>query len=58
MWSRLRCGRKRYARKLAPAYGARIVLTHGLDPIEYAAIEGVPGGVLRRLIEEAREKLD
>jgi nucleotide-binding universal stress UspA family protein len=34
------------------------VLTHGLDPIEYAAIEGVPGRVLRRLTEEAREKLD
>jgi nucleotide-binding universal stress UspA family protein len=47
-----------YARKLASAYGARIVLTHGLDPIEYAAVEGVPGRVLRRLTEEARAKLD
>lgn len=47
-----------YARKLALAYGARIVLAHGLDPIEYAAIEGVPGRILRRLTEAAREKLD
>jgi len=47
-----------YARKLATAYGARIVLAHGLDPIEYAAIESVPGRVLRRLTEEARGSLD
>ena len=26
-----------YARKLAAAYGARIVLAHGIDPMEYAA---------------------
>jgi nucleotide-binding universal stress UspA family protein len=47
-----------YARKLASAYGARIVLAHGLDPIEYAAIEAVPGRVLRRLTEKARTKLE
>jgi nucleotide-binding universal stress UspA family protein len=47
-----------YARKLAAAYGARIVLAHGLDPIEFAAIESVPGRVLRRLTEEARATLD
>ncbi len=47
-----------YARKLATAYGARIVLAHGLDPVEYAAIESVPGRVLRRLTEAARESLD
>jgi nucleotide-binding universal stress UspA family protein len=47
-----------YARKLAVAYGARIVIAHGLDPIEFAAIEAVPGRVLRRLTEAAREKLD
>ena len=47
-----------YARKLASAYGARIVLAHGLDPIEYAAIESVPGRVLRRLTEDARAALD
>ena len=47
-----------YARKLATAYGARIVLAHGLDPIEFAAIESVPGRVMRRLTEEARATLD
>jgi nucleotide-binding universal stress UspA family protein len=47
-----------YARKLATAYGGRIVLAHGLDPVEYAAIESVPGRVLRRLTEEARASLD
>jgi nucleotide-binding universal stress UspA family protein len=47
-----------YARKLAAAYGARIVLAHGLDPVEYAAIESVPGLVLRKLTDEARESLD
>jgi nucleotide-binding universal stress UspA family protein len=47
-----------YARKLAAAYGARIVLAHGLDPIEYAAVESVPGRVLRKLTEDARATLD
>lgn len=47
-----------YARKLAAGYGARIVLAHGLDPIDYAAVEGVPGRVMRRLPEDARTSLD
>ena len=47
-----------YASKLATAYGARIVLAHGLDPIEYAALEGVPGRVMRGLTEGARTVLD
>ena len=47
-----------YARKLATAYGARIVLAHGLDPTEYAAVDAVPGRVLRSLTEEARAALD
>jgi len=47
-----------YARKLALAYGARIVLAHGLDPMEYADVEGVPGAVLRGLTKQAREVLD
>ena len=38
-----------YARKLASAYGARIVLAHGLDPLDYAAVDAVPGRVLKRL---------
>ncbi len=47
-----------YARKLATAYGARIVLAHGIDPMEYAAVDAVPGGVLKTLPEEARTVLD
>jgi len=47
-----------YARKLATNYGARIVLAHGLDPLEYAAVDGVPGRVRTSLPEAAREVLD
>lgn len=47
-----------YARKLANAYGARIVLAHGLDPLEYAAVDAVPGRVLKGLTEQARAALD
>jgi len=47
-----------YARKLAAAYGARIVLAHGLDPMDYAAVEAVPGRVLKSLPEQARAVLD
>ncbi|HWG20323.1 MAG TPA: universal stress protein [Terracidiphilus sp.] len=47
-----------YARKLAAAYGARIVLAHGLDPMDYAAVEAVPGKILRRMPETARAVLD
>jgi nucleotide-binding universal stress UspA family protein len=47
-----------YARKLAGAYGARIVLAHGADPLEYARVESVPGRILRRMPEEARAALE
>ncbi len=47
-----------YARKLAGAYGSRIVLAHGLDPVEYAAVDAVPGKILQGLTEQAREALD
>ena len=43
-----------YARKLAAAYGARIVLAHGLDPLDYAAVDDVPEQVLKELDEHAR----
>jgi nucleotide-binding universal stress UspA family protein len=46
-----------YARKLAGGYGARIVLAHGVDPAEFAAVDGVPGRVLRGMTEEARAAL-
>lgn len=47
-----------YARKIAGAYHARIVLAHGLDPVDYAAVLGVPGKVLSGLNEQARAALD
>ncbi|HWG20975.1 MAG TPA: universal stress protein [Terracidiphilus sp.] len=47
-----------YARKLASAYGARIVLAHGIDPLEYADVEAVPGKILRAMPERARAALD
>jgi len=47
-----------YACKLAANYGARIVLAHGLDPMEYAAVDALPDNVLRHLTAEARKVLD
>jgi nucleotide-binding universal stress UspA family protein len=47
-----------YARKLASNYGARIILAHGLDPMEYADVDDVPGRVRRDLTESARQVLD
>jgi len=47
-----------YARKLATNYEARIVLAHGLDPMEYAAVDGLPGSVASHLTEQARKVLD
>lgn len=47
-----------YARKLAKSYGARIVLAHGLDPMEYAAVDAVPGSVLSHMTDTARKVLD
>ena len=43
-----------YARKLAVSYGSRIVLAHGLDPMEYAAVDALPGNVAGHLTAEAR----
>jgi nucleotide-binding universal stress UspA family protein len=47
-----------YARKLAGGYGARIVLAHGLDPVDYASVEKVPGQLLNGLTEQARAALE
>jgi nucleotide-binding universal stress UspA family protein len=47
-----------YARKIAAGYGARIVLAHGLDPLDYASATAVPGRVLKTLPEQARVVLD
>ncbi len=47
-----------YAAKLAGACGARIVLAHGLDPLDYAAVDAVPEAVIDHMTEEARAALD
>jgi nucleotide-binding universal stress UspA family protein len=46
-----------YGRKIAGAYGARIVLSYGLDPLDYASVDTVPGAVLRTMPEAARAVL-
>jgi len=46
------------ARKLAAAYSARVVLAHGVDPLDYASVSGVPGKVLSGLSEQARAELE
>ena len=46
-----------YACKLASACGARIVLAHGLDPLDYAAVDDVPEAVIDHMTEEARAAL-
>ena len=51
-------GALEYARKIASAYNSRIVLAHGVDPVEYAAVADVPGKVLGGLTEQARSALD
>ncbi|MGA9069868.1 MAG: universal stress protein [Terracidiphilus sp.] len=47
-----------YARKLASAYGARIVLAHGIDPMEYAQVDALPGSVVKGLPAAAQAVLD
>lgn len=47
-----------YARKLAGAYGARIILAYGADPVDYAALVAIPGRVRKGLTIEARAHLD
>lgn len=50
-------GALEYASKLARAYGARIVLAHGADPLDYAAVGALPGEVVGKLSPSAREVL-
>lgn len=47
-----------YAGKLAAAYGARIVLAHGIDPVEYADLNQIPVKVIEELSEQARNALE
>lgn len=54
-----RCeGALEYARKIAGAYGTRIVLAHGLDPVDYAAVDHLPGGVAEGISQRARAALE
>ena len=46
-----------YARKLAAAYDARLVLAHGVDPVTYAAVGELPGKMRSELSEEASATL-
>lgn len=46
-----------YARKLAAAYDARLVLAHGVDPVSYAAVGEIPGKMRSELSEEASAAL-
>jgi nucleotide-binding universal stress UspA family protein len=47
-----------YAQKLAANYGARIVLAHGVDPVGYAAVDGVPATVRAEMTEKALAALE
>jgi nucleotide-binding universal stress UspA family protein len=47
-----------YARKLAGAYRARVILAYGLDPLDYVSLDGLPGNVLKRMTDVARASLD
>lgn len=47
-----------YARRIASAYGSRIILSYGLDPLDYAAVDNLPGALLRDLSADARAALN
>lgn len=47
-----------YARKFAAAYGARVVLAYGLDPVDYASVGNMPDTVLSELSKEARSAME
>jgi nucleotide-binding universal stress UspA family protein len=47
-----------YARKIAEAYGSRIMLAYTLDPLEYAPVEAIPGRVRSDMPEQARAELN
>jgi nucleotide-binding universal stress UspA family protein len=49
----LECGRE-----LAKAYGARVILTHVIDPVEYANLEDAPKAVLKEMTASARAEIE
>lgn len=52
------CAAVEYGRKLASSSGARIVLAHGIDPLAYADINGLPSAILSDLTEKARSTIE
>lgn len=51
------CAAVEYGRKLAASSGARIVLAHGIDPLAYADINGLPSSALSDLTEKAKAEI-
>lgn len=47
-----------YGREVAKAYGAKVILTHVIDPLEYANLEDAPAGLLAGLTTAARAELE
>ena len=47
-----------YATKLARAFGAHIVLAHGADPLDYAAVDALPEHLRGKLSNPVRDVLD
>ncbi len=47
-----------YGRKLAVSSGARLVLAHGIDPLVYADITGLPASVFSELTEKAQAEIE
>lgn len=52
------CAAVEYGRKLAASSGARIVLAHGIDPLAYADINGLPSTILSNLTERAKGEIE
>src|SRR3954451_23112977 len=46
-----------YARLLASAYGARVVLAHVIDPVSYANFLDIPSHLLQEMTDSARKEM-
>ena len=47
-----------YGREMAKAYGAKVILTHVIDPLEYANLEDAPPKVLKEMTAAARAEIE
>lgn len=52
------CAAVEYGRKLAASSKARLVLAHGIDPLAYADIKGLPDPIVAELTEKAKAELN